>query len=164
MLEVPVGLADLVDAVAADEHGGRADQHVEAAEGRGHDVEQSGVIGDIAEIGGERQMRPALEIGDDRLDLLLAEIDGGDARAGRGEGERHLAADAAGPAGEEHALALEPGGEVPGHAVDTLGGRRPRPPFSSPQTWRLRFREMAGGDARPPREPPRSRLPYECSA
>ena len=33
VLEVPVGLADVVDAVAADEHRRRADQDVEAAEG-----------------------------------------------------------------------------------------------------------------------------------
>ena len=116
MLEVPVGLADLVDAVAADEHGGRADKDVEAAEGRGRDIEQLGVIGHFAEIGGERQMRPAFEIGDHRLDLLLAEIDDRDPAAGRGEGERHFATDATGTAGEEHALALEAGGEIPGHA------------------------------------------------
>ena len=54
-------------------------------------------------------------------------------------------------------------GSLPLKGMIPWEGGRPRPPFSSPQTWRLRFREMAGGDARPPREPRRSRLPMNSS-
>ena len=82
VLDVPVGLADLVDAVAADEHGGRADQDVEAAEGVGDRVEQRGLC---PPTGRDRApmatMRPALHLRDDRIDRRLTEID--DARPAR---------------------------------------------------------------------------------
>src|SRR4051794_12713666 len=60
-------------------------------------------------------MRPAVQLGGDRRDLLLRQIDHRNPRPGRPKSERHLAADPAGAAGEEHALALEACGEVPGH-------------------------------------------------
>ena len=41
-----------------------------------------------------------------RVDRILRKVDHGDARAGRVEGKRDLAADAAGGAGEQHRLSL----------------------------------------------------------
>ena len=55
-----------------------------------------------------RQMWPALHLGDEGLDAGLVDIDHGNARAGGGEGEADLAADAARPSGDNDAFAFQP--------------------------------------------------------
>jgi hypothetical protein len=66
------------------------------------------VSGDGAKIGGDRQVRSAIHFADDRSDLFIRKVDDRDPRPSRGEGERYFAADAAGGAGDENALAVEP--------------------------------------------------------
>ena len=68
------------------------------------------MAGDRAQIGGQGQMRAPLHLGDNRSHLRFVEINYGDPGSRRGEGERHFAADAAGPTGDEDAFAVEPGG------------------------------------------------------
>ncbi len=58
------------------------------------------------EIMADGEMRAALHLGDNGVDLRLDEIDGGDAGAGGGEGERCLFADAACGAGQQNRLSL----------------------------------------------------------
>lgn len=79
-----------------------------------------------AQISRQRQMRTARHLRDHRPHFVLVEINHRDARARSPKGERHFAADAAGAAGKNHALALEARGQVPCHyALATLGGLKP---------------------------------------
>jgi hypothetical protein len=133
MLEIPVLLRHLVDARPADEHGGRLDQHVEAAEGLDDALEHRLVLVDPPEVHADGEMRTALEAGDHRIDRRLVDVDGGDPRAGRGEGSDDLAPDPAGGAGDHDALALEPGAHRPRHRLSPspmLRTARPAAPLS----------------------------------
>ena len=70
-------------------------------------------------------MRAALHFGDDRTHIFLVEIEHRDPRAGRAEGQRNFAADAAGASGDQDALSLEAGGQIPGHDISASGGSNP---------------------------------------
>ena len=117
---VPVFLRHLVHMAAPDEDGGGIGQHVEPPEARLHLGDQRLVPGDIAEIDAQGQMRAAFHVGDDLGHALLVDVHGGDAAAGLGEGQRHLAADAARRPGDDDALALEARADVPAHDVSSL--------------------------------------------
>ena len=75
---------------------------------------------DVREVDGRRDVAVAVELGDDGLDGLLAQVDGEHARTGRGEGTCDLAADAAAGAGHHHAPALEARCEVEAHQRSSL--------------------------------------------
>ena len=84
------------------------------------------MTGDRSQIGGQRQMRPALHLGDDRPHFVFRQIDHGDPGPRGAEGARNFAADAPGPTGDEHALAFEAGSQAPcHHALATFGGLNP---------------------------------------
>ena len=126
MLKIPVGLRHVFDVRAADENGRRADENVEAAKRADDGFDQFRMPRDRAQIGGQRQMRAALHLGDDRLHFLLREVDDRNPRAGRAKGQRNLAPDAARAAGDEDALAFEPRRQIPAHRrLAPSGGAAP---------------------------------------
>ena len=107
VLKIPVGLGDFVHACAAHENGRGADEDVEAAKRADDGFDQFRVAGDRAQIGGQRQMRAAFHLGDHCFHLVFGQIDHRDPGARRAESQRHFSSDAAGPAGDEDALAFE---------------------------------------------------------
>ena len=93
MLEVPIGLGDVVHARAAHEDGRCTDEDVETSKHADNPFDQFCVASDRAQIGCQGQVRAAVHLRYDFLHLVFDEIDNRYPRSRRAEGERNFASD-----------------------------------------------------------------------